>query len=107
MSLPINVVIFCQYRNFGGLKALIWKAACDANQSFQGSLSPESSGWWSDPQYFKDPANCMPQPGNINLSPAWFQQAKDVRLTLVSDLLYLQLDSFIRQGTTHWKFQQL
>ncbi|KAF8231597.1 hypothetical protein L208DRAFT_1276507, partial [Tricholoma matsutake] len=28
---------------------------------------------------FKDPENCTPQPGNTNLSPAWFQQAKDTR----------------------------
>ena len=59
-------------------QALIWTAAVNADESFAGSLGADGSSWRSDAGCFKAFGTCSPQPGNINLSPAWFQQARDV-----------------------------
>ncbi|KAF8228140.1 hypothetical protein L208DRAFT_1057278, partial [Tricholoma matsutake] len=56
---------------------ILWEAALKMDQSLRGSLTlnPTCTKWHSDPQYYKSPGKCQPYPGNINLSPAWFQQA--------------------------------
>lgn len=47
--------------------------------SLTGSLASDGgSNWRTDPQYYKPLGTCQPVPGNINLSPGWFQQAHDV-----------------------------
>jgi hypothetical protein len=52
----------------------IWNCLLKLKKSFQGTIGGPDSPWRLNPAYFKDPADCLPPPGNINLSPAWFQQ---------------------------------
>ncbi|KAF8219058.1 hypothetical protein L208DRAFT_1124838, partial [Tricholoma matsutake] len=56
---------------------ILWEAALKMDQSLRGSLTlnPTRTKWCLDPQYYKSPGKCQPYPGNINLLPAWFQQA--------------------------------
>lgn len=50
------------------------------DNKFRGSLPQNSTRthWRSDPQNYKPPGESQPCPGNINLSPAWFQLAHTV-----------------------------
>src|ERR1700723_768176 len=52
----------------------IWNFLLKLNKAFQGTIGGSDSPWRTNPLYFKDPADCLPPPGNINLLPAWFQQ---------------------------------
>jgi hypothetical protein len=68
----------------------IWNCLLKLNKAFQGTVGGPESPWRTNPLYFKDPADCLPPPGNINLSPAWFQQAHEVMNALsLSHLQYI------------------
>lgn len=56
----------------------VWKALLRVQPAFQGTIGGPKAPWRIHPKNFKDPGECEPLPGNINLSPAWFQQAHDV-----------------------------
>jgi len=53
-------------------------ASSTGHGSFKGSLTSEQTEWQNHLQYYDAPRTCLPLPGNINLSPAWFQQGHDV-----------------------------
>jgi len=52
----------------------VWKALLRVQPAFQGTIGGPKASWRIHPKNFKDPGECEPLPGNINLSPAWFQQ---------------------------------
>jgi hypothetical protein len=55
-----------------------WQSLLNLEQYFKGSVGGPNSTWRVNAGNFKDPAECKPVPGNINLSPAWFQQGHEV-----------------------------
>ena len=60
------------------IQKLIWKAALEMDAAFTGTISyptpDKPKPWRVDATYYKRPERSKPLPGNINLSPAWFQQ---------------------------------
>lgn len=65
---------------------LVWKAACNMDAAFAGTISyptnEKSKPWRTDANNYKTAADSHPLPGNINFSPAWFQQGNYVRVPL-------------------------
>jgi hypothetical protein len=84
----------------------IWKCLLKLNRAFQGTVGGPESPWRTNSLYFKDPAECLPPPGNINLSPAWFQQAHEVTNAVCLSHLQYILMCYHRLLTTAWKFQR-
>ena len=41
-------------------------------------IDPKGSSWRSDPKYFQPGTHSGTPPGVVNMSPAWFQQGKEV-----------------------------
>lgn len=64
---------------------LIWKAALKIDPAFSGTISyptkVKMKSWQSYVNHYKPATNTQPKPGNVNFSPAWFQQGSYVRLT--------------------------
>lgn len=62
----------------------IWKVALEMDPAFSGTISYPRDGkptppWRTDARNYRRPEDSKPLPGNINLSPAWFQQGHFVR----------------------------
>jgi hypothetical protein len=70
-------------------KNRLWKSSLKLDPLFKGMVKAEPGGnWRSDPRFFRCAASCRPLPGSINLSPAWFQQARDVSVYFIQNYLY-------------------
>jgi hypothetical protein len=56
----------------------LWQSLLKLDNQFHGTIGGSKAPWRINPINFKDLGDCLPPPGNINLSPAWFQQAHEV-----------------------------
>ena len=56
----------------------IWAALSVVQPAFLGTIGKIDAPWRINPENFKSKGTCEPLPGNLNFSPAWFQQAHHV-----------------------------
>jgi hypothetical protein len=57
------------------------------NRVLPNGIDPKSSSWRSNPKFFKAAREGLTAPGALNISPAWFQQGKDVSLHICLNIL--------------------
>jgi hypothetical protein len=89
------------YFNNPTTQMIVWRILLTLNKEFAGTIGGPNAPWRVNPANFKDPDVCLPPPGNINLAPAWFQQAHDVREVNRRRAFLLTSG---RHQTGRWKF---
>jgi hypothetical protein len=60
------------------LQDIVWKILTLIDDILPKGIDPSGSSWRTRPEYFQKDDHRFPKPGIINMSPAWFQQGKDV-----------------------------